>query len=59
VSTPIPSGSEFEESLYHNQWSGTSSWESDISVNTIIEDLSVNMVSTSHMEDEDDNKEMI
>jgi len=59
VSTPIPSGSESEESLYHDHSSGTSSWESNISVRSILEDLSVNMVSTSHMEDEDEDEEMI
>ena len=53
VSTPIPSASESEESLYHNHSSGTSSWESDVSIN-IFKDLSVNMISTSHPEDGDE-----
>ena len=52
--TPIPSASESEESLYHNYSSGTSSWESDVSVGNIFGELSVNMVSTSHLEDGDE-----
>jgi len=54
VSTLIPSASEFEESLYHNYSSGTSSWESDVSIGNIFRELSVNMVSTSHLEDGDE-----
>jgi len=54
VSTRIPSASESEGSLYHNHSSGMSSWESDISVDNIFKDLSVNMVSTSHLEDGDE-----
>jgi len=54
VSTPIPLASESEELLYHNHSSGTSSWESDVSISNIFEELSVNMVSTSHLEDEDE-----
>ena len=53
VSTPIPSASESEESLYHNHSSSTSSWESDVSVGNIIKDPFVNMVSTSYSEDGD------
>ena len=59
VSTPIPSGSKSKEPIYHDHSSGTLPWESDISVSTIFEDLLVNMVSTSHMKDEDENEEMI
>ena len=59
MSTPIPSGFESEESLYHDHSSDMSSWESDISVGTIFKDLSVNMVSTSHMKDEDRDEKMI
>ena len=59
MSTPIPSGSKSKESLYHDHSSGTSSWESDISVGAIFKDLSVNMVSTSYLEDEDEDKETI
>ena len=54
VSTPIPSASESEELLYHNHSPGTSSWESDVNVGNIFKDLLVNMVSTSHPEDEDE-----
>ena len=57
MSTHISSASESEESLYHNHSSGITSWESDVSVGNIFRELSVNMVSTSHLEDGD--KEMI
>ena len=53
-STPIPSASESEESLYLKHSSGISSWESDVSVGNIFKDLSVNMVSTSRPEDGDE-----
>jgi len=59
VSTPIPSGSGFEESLYHDHSSDMSSSESDISVGTIFEGLSVNTVSTSHLKDEDEDEKII
>ena len=51
---PIPSESKFEESLYHGHSPGTSSWESDVNVGAIFRNLSVNMGSTSHLEDEDE-----
>jgi len=54
MSTPIPSGSKYEELLYHDHSSSTSSWESEVSVGDIFENLSVNMVSNSHLEDEDE-----
>ena len=54
MSTPILLASEFEESLYHNYSSGTSSWESDVNVDNIFGELSVNMVSTSHLQDRDE-----
>ena len=54
MSTLIPSASEFEESLYHGFSSGTSSWESDVSIGNLFGELSVNMVSTSHLEDGDE-----
>ena len=54
MSTPVPSSSESEESLCHNYSSGTSSWESDVSVGNIFRELSVNMVSTNHLEDKDE-----
>jgi len=57
VSTLILSTSESEGSLHYNYLSGTSSWESDVSVGNIFKELSVNLVSTSHPEDE--NEEII
>jgi len=54
ISTPIPSTSESEESLYHDHSSGTSSWESDVSVGGIFKELSVNMVSTSHPKEDEE-----
>jgi len=54
VSTPILSASESEESLYHNYSSGTSSWESDVSVGNLFGELSVNMITISHLEDGDE-----
>jgi len=54
VSTPTPSASESKELLYHNHSLGTSSWESDISVRNIFKDLSINIVSTSHPKDGDE-----
>jgi len=53
VSTPILLASESEESLYHDHSSGTSLWESEVSVGNIFKDLSVNMVSTRHPKDGD------
>ena len=54
MSTPIPSASKSEGSLCHNYSSGTSSWESDVSVGNVFGELSVNMVSINHLEDGDD-----
>jgi len=54
VSTPISLASDSKESLYHNHSSGTSSWESDVSVDNIFREISVNMVSTSRLEDGDE-----
>jgi len=54
VSTPTPSVSKSEGLLYHNHSSGTSSWESNVSVGNIFKDLSVNMISASHPEDRDE-----
>ena len=50
VSTPVPSASDSGGLSGHNYSSGTSSWDSDISVGNIFRDLSVNMASTSHLE---------
>ena len=52
VSIPISSDSESEEEVYHDNSSATSSRDSDVSVDVIFESLSVNMVSTSHLEDD-------
>ena len=49
--TPISSDFESEESLYHDHSSGTSS---DVSVGTIFRNLSMNIISTSHLKDEDE-----
>ena len=54
MSTPISSASESEKSIYHYCSLGTSSWESDVSISNIFKELSVNMVSTSHPEDGDE-----
>jgi len=48
---PISSDSESEEEVYHDS-STTSSWGSDISTGDIFGSLSVNMVLTSHLEDD-------
>jgi len=52
-----PSASKSEESLYHNHSSSMSSWESNVNVGNIFKELSVNMVSTNHSKNE--NEEMI
>ena len=52
VSTPVLSDSESEEKVYNDSSSATWSWDSDVSVGGIFENLSVNMVSTSHLEDD-------
>jgi len=54
ASTLVPSVSGSEGLLYHNHSSGTSSWELDVSVDNIFRELSVNIVSTSHLEDGDE-----
>jgi len=54
VSTPISSPSESEESLYHDYSSDTSSYESDVSIGNLFGELSVNMISTNHLEDRDE-----
>jgi len=59
ISTPIPLIFESEESLYHDHSSGTSSWESDVSVGGIFKEFSVNMVSTSHQEEEDEKNDLV
>ena len=55
VSTPVSSDPDSEKEAYHDSSSATSSWDSDISVGNIFRSLSVNMVSTSHLEDDGEN----
>jgi len=57
VSRPIPLDFKSEESFYHDHSSNMSSWESDVSLDTIFGNLLVNMVSTSHLKEKD--REMI
>ena len=54
VSTPFSSNFRSEEEVYHDSSSATSSWDSDVSVSVIFESLSVNMVSASHLEDDEE-----
>jgi len=54
VSTPVPLNSKSKESPCHDHSSGTSSWEPDVSIGAIINSLLANMVSTSHLKDEDE-----
>jgi len=54
VSTLISSNLESEEEVYHDHSSATSSWDSDVSVGAIFKSLSVNMVSASHLDNEDE-----
>lgn len=54
MSTPIQLDSRSEESVYRDYSLGTSSLESNVSVGVIFEGLSVNMVSTSHPNDKED-----
>ena len=52
VTTPVSSDSESEEEVYHDSSSTTSLWDSDVSISDIFESLLVNMVSTSHLEND-------
>ena len=52
VSISVSSDSESEEEVYHDSSSATSSWDSDVSIGDIFGSLSVNLVSTSHLEDD-------
>ena len=51
VSTLVSSYLKSEKEVYHDSSSATSLWDSDVSVGDIFESLPVNMVSTSHLED--------
>ena len=52
---PVSSEFESEEEVYHVSSSTTSSWDSDVSSGDIFGSFSVNMVSTSHLEDDGEN----
>jgi len=52
VSILVSPDFESEEEVYHDSSSATSSWDSDVSVGDIFESLSVNMISTSHLEND-------
>jgi len=52
VSTPVSSALESEKEVDHDSSSATSSWDSDVSIGDFFESLSVNMVSTSYLEDD-------
>ena len=49
---PVSSDSQSEEEVHHDSSLATSSWDSNVSIGDIFESLSVNMVSTSHFEDD-------
>ena len=59
VSTPISFEPESGDYAYHDHSSGTSSWDSDVSIGHIFKTLSVNMTSTNHLEDESEDVELI
>jgi len=52
VTTPVSSDFESEKEVYHDSSSATSSRDLDISVGDIFKNLSVNKVSTSHLEND-------
>lgn len=56
--TLIQSDSDYDESIYHDHSLCTSSWESDAGVRAIFKSLSINIVSTSH-EEEDEKFDLI
>ena len=43
-----------KKEVYYDSSSATPSWDSDVSVSDIFESLSVNMISTSHLEDDEE-----
>ena len=53
MSTLVSSDLEYEKWDHHDHSSKTSSWESDVSTGAIFKSLSVNMISISHLDDED------
>ena len=52
VTIPISSDPGSDKEVYHDSSSATLSWDSDVSVNNIFRTLLVNMVSTSHLEED-------
>lgn len=50
--TSTQSDSNSVESVYHDHSSSTSSWESDVGVGAVFKSLFVDMVLTSHLEDD-------
>jgi len=54
VFTPVSSDPESEKEVYHDCSSTTSSWDSDVSINAIFKSFSMNIVSASHLENEDE-----
>ena len=52
VTSSVSLDSESEKEVYHDSSSAMSLWDSDVSVGDIFKSLSVNMVSTSHLEDD-------
>jgi len=56
VSTPISPDFESEKWVHHDHSLEASSWESDVSIGDIFKSLLVNMISASHLEDEDINE---
>ena len=54
VSTPVSSDLESEEEVYHDSSSAIPSWDSDVSISDIFGSLSMDMVSTSHLEDNEE-----
>lgn len=54
MSDPVTSKSDSDELVYHDYSSNTSSWSSDASVGAVFRALSVNMVLTNHLEEDED-----
>jgi len=54
VTTSVSSDSESAKEVYHDSSSVTSSWDSDVSIGDIFGSLSVNMASTNHLKDEEE-----
>ena len=52
ISTPVSSNPKSEKEVDHDSSLATSPWDSDVSIGNIFRSLSVNMVSSSHVEDD-------